>query len=184
MMSSGLIERRVRQIHSQLMRMRQRVASGAGPSFIVFNEAPTKESEPPPIADSERLHDGGRTRYAGSGDSQHGDDAFSYYLQFYFDQDEFRLDLPQGTLHPDEAERLLTERQGFFWLRDTNGESPHVQDFNPLQKVYAHGQEISAAADALFILLDVWRVPADFCWYVKAAPFEGGGYWEYGEAMG
>ena len=42
-------------------------------------------------------------------------------------------------------------------------------------------RRLSAAADVLFILLDVWRVPAGFCWYVKAAPFEGGGYWEYGE---
>jgi hypothetical protein len=182
-MTSTLLARRLAQIHDQLMRMRRRVTSGAGSSFIVFAERPTKDAQSPPITDSERLEDGGLTRYASSGDSRHGDDTFSYYVQFSFDEDDFRIDLPEETLHPEDAQRLLAERQGFFWLRDTNGESPHVRDFNPLQKLYAYGQERLAAADVLFILLDVWRVPVDFCWYVKAAPFQGGGYWEYGEPM-
>lgn len=157
----------------------------AGSSYIIFSEMPTSKGRgaaASPMLEAAALDDPppAASRY----ERRYGRDRFNYYAQFSFDENDFRIDLPNETLHPDEANRLLSEREGFFWLRTVNGTGhPDTRDFDPLQKIYGYGQERLAAADMLFLLFDVWSVPVDFCWYVTAALFEGGEQWEMDEPI-
>lgn len=184
MMASPIVARRAAQISDYLKTMGDRVKT-AGLSFIIFCEVPPRNERIDSVSPGlETVGPDDTPPVASRLERKYGRDRFSYYAQFCFDDDDFRIDLPNETLHPDEAGRLLSERAGFFWLRDVNGDAhPDTREFNPLQKVYAYGQERQAANDMLFLLLEVWNIPADFCWYVKAAPFDGGESWEWGEPL-
>lgn len=183
-MSQSTIQRRARQIEGYLSPMRRRVLAGAGDSFMSFVELPAKKKRLPrgirrlrPSAKSETVEDGPWTRIKWF--TCYGNDPFMHYVQFAFDERQFRMDLPENTLHPDEAERLLVERTGFFWLRGwSEAERPERGSLGPLNKIYAYGEEYQAALDMLFLLLDVWRFSPNFRWYVNSCPFENGDDWE------
>ncbi len=108
------------------------------------------------------------------------------FIQFSIEHDWFCVDLPRQTLYRPEAERVLGNRRGFFYLRDRPeftlyGED--VEKYDPFRKVYVYGDEKSAAEDMAYILFDLWRFPVDSRFYVTAASFNGEHEWEQGVAI-
>lgn len=179
------VERRAAQIHDWLMRMRRRRAEGSD-CFIIFDEEPPaakRKRRPPP---GMMIAEGGAP--PASPEPTHWEqrkvrDSFHHFVQFGFVEADFCIDLPVDTLSVTEAERLLAEREGFEWLREVRPDIEASRTHNPLVKTYAYDHERVAVDDMLFLLLDVWNVPVDFCWYVKAARFGGRGAWEWGVPM-
>lgn len=55
-----------------------------------------------------------------------------------------------------------------------------IEGDDPFRKIYACGDEPSAAEDMAFIFFDVWRFPVDWRFYVSAAAFGGNHRWEQG----
>lgn len=118
-------------------------------------------------------------------DSEHGwrgDDSQLRFLQFAFERKSFFIDIPKSTLFPAEAQKILRDRNGFFFLADRPQQLKGGTRFNPLCKVYINGDEQCAAEDAAFILFDVWNFPIDSRfhvsgfsnagWKLKAVPIE------------
>lgn len=181
MTHQGLIERRAAQIYDYLVLMRRRRAEGSD-CFLVFDEHGPSELRRRPPPGMEFADGYGHAKSAGP--PRTIKDSFNHYVQFAFDADAFYIDLPAETLHPDEAVRLTTEREGFFFLGDVQELSADLVALNPLQKIYKYGEEWQAAHDVVFILLDLWNIPVDFRWYVKAASFDGDDdRWEWGVPM-
>lgn len=179
------IERRASQIHDWLMRMRRRRERGTD-CFIIFDEEPPatkRKRRPPPGMLSA---DDGAPPAAPEPThwkKRKVPDSFHHFVQFGFGETDFCLDLPVETLSVTEAERLLAEREGFEWLREVRPDIEASRTHNPLVKNYDYGEERAATDDMLFLLLDVWNLPVDFSWYVKAARFGGRGAWEWGMPM-
>lgn len=108
------------------------------------------------------------------------------FVQFSFEKDWFCMDLPRDVLSFGEAMEVLWYRTGFFYLRDKpkfalRGE-PEGHD--PFRKVYAYGDEESAAEDAAFLFFRAWELPVDSRLYVSSAAFSGEHEWERGVALG
>ena len=108
------------------------------------------------------------------------------YVQFSFERRCFCLDMPRETLRRSEAQRILRERSGFFYLRDRprftlRGEE--VGDTDPFRKVFIYGEERIAAQDTAYIFFQVFRLPSDSPLYVSAASFSGPQQWELGEPI-
>jgi hypothetical protein len=113
---------------------------------------------------------------AGPGDFN-GDDR---YVQFAFTKRTFYLDLPNCTLFPLEAERLIRERSGFFYLKDHRQPwmsmdywQNTVRDFSPVQKIYLNSDTRSAAEDMAYIFYTLWKFPTDWQFYYRALVFHG-----------
>ncbi len=103
------------------------------------------------------------------------------FIQFSIEHDWFCVDLPRQTLYRPEAERVLRDRQGFFYLRERPqfalyGED--VEKYDPFRKIYTYGDEESAAQDMAYILFQVWRFQVDSRFYVSAGSFNGKFDWE------
>lgn len=104
------------------------------------------------------------------------DESQARFIQFSFEEKWFCLDMPLQTLYRAEAEQILRFRKEFFYLTDKpqftlTGED--VDGYDPFRKVYAYGDESSAAEDMAFIFFQVWRFPVDWRLSVKAAAFGG-----------
>lgn len=182
MTHSDPIERRASQIHGWLMRMRRRRERGID-CFIIFDEEPPAAKRKRRLPPGMMIADGGAP--PASPEPAHWTkkkvpDSFHHFVQFGFEEADFCIDLPVETLSATDAERLLAERDGFKWLSEVRPDIEASRTHNPLVKAYAYGHEPVAVDDMLFLLLDVWNIPADFCWYVKAARFGGRGKWEWG----
>jgi hypothetical protein len=111
---------------------------------------------------------------AGSRDNLRQDRSLNHFVQFSFEEKSFCLDMPRQTLSRAEAEQILRSRQGFFYLRNRpeftlKGED--VEGYNPFRKVYAYGDERSAAEDMAFIFYQVWRFPVHWQFFVTAGAF-------------
>ena len=112
---------------------------------------------------------------SGHGDGRRDSDR---YLQFAFMKQTFYMDLPKNTLWPDEARQLLSQRSGFFYLRDRrfpwmSFDAWHglVSTWNPVQKEYINSDPRTAAEDMAFILYTLWRFPLDWQFYHRALVF-------------
>jgi len=111
------------------------------------------------------------------------------FLQFAFLQDRFYLELPKSTLAAAEAQRLLTERHGFYWAREhcdywwVNADWEAMLKWDPLQKLYLYRDEDSAAEDMAFVLYDVWKFPLDQPWYINAGCFETAESFDTGKSL-
>jgi hypothetical protein len=93
------------------------------------------------------------------------------------------MDIPNMTLSRAEAELTLRRRSGFFYVKDNRQfEHPaeNVARFNPLRKVFVHGDERSAAEEIAFVFFNVWKFPVDWRFYVTAAAFHDRTNWEKG----
>lgn len=120
-----------------------------------------------------------------SGSADQGD-RFSRFLQFAFMKHSFYMDLPCRILFQSEARQILTQLNGFFYLKDRRW--PHmsyeswqytVRYWNPLQKEYLNGDERAAAEDMGFILFTLWKFPVDWDFYYRALHFgDGRRKWE------
>jgi len=103
------------------------------------------------------------------------------FVQFSFERQWFCVDMPRSTLFKPEAERILRERSGFFYLRDLPQFTLYGEDtegHDPFRKVYLYGDERTAAEDMAFIFFDVWKFPVDARLRVKASAFGDGPTWE------
>ena len=117
------------------------------------------------------------------GEGWRGEDGGNRYVQFSFEEKFFCLDMPRETLYRAEAEEILRDRRGFFYLRDQPqftlyGED--VEGHDPFRKVYVYGDERSAAEDTAYVFFKVWKFPIDSPFYVTAASFSGKKQWERG----
>ena len=147
--------------------------------FLVLNEfpVPSARREKTPCAEDEAasLSDAPRFRQ--------GDDNFFRYAQIGFHGDWFYLELPNAILFPAEAQRLIQERPGFFYLQD-RPDSPSafsadswtklVRDWNPVQKCYRAGDKMGAATDLAYVWFTLWKVPVEWLFQVKMSYFAGG----------
>ena len=112
-----------------------------------------------------------------------GGDHFVRWAQVGFHGNWFYLELMDTVLSPGEAERLIRERAGFFFLRDRlDGHSAFdadaaaklVRDFNPVHKCYRAGDRAELASDLAFLWFNVWRVPLDWVFHLKTNYFGSG----------
>lgn len=196
-------DRRVEQFVSYLDRMHERAHEIAhGPCFIIFEERkPSASGDEPELTEvkerelaivTEKFGDtrnivpdlGDEILFVDLPDEGwRGDDSGNRYVQFSFERNWFCMDMPLETLFRPEAEQILRDRMGFFYLRDRSqftlyGED--VEGHDPFRKVYVYGDERSAAEDMAYIFFTVWKFPVDSRLYVKSAAFSGKHEWEKG----
>jgi hypothetical protein len=99
-------------------------------------------------------------------------------VQFRFDGKWFAIDIPSTNLCPDEAERILKERRGFYREAEHSevGVTTNVNDlvrFDPIGRKYIYGDEREAAQDAAYVFYDVWGLTPDADLLVTASAFNG-----------
>lgn len=99
-------------------------------------------------------------------------------VQFCLEEKWFAIDLPSTNLYPEEAERILKERRGFYREaeRPDAGVTSNVNDLvqlDPIGKKYIYGDEREAAEDAAYLFYEVWGLPLDAKLLVTASAFEG-----------
>jgi len=110
-----------------------------------------------------------------------GDNQDERFIQFSFEKENFHLDMPCQTLSKIDAEKLIAEHKGFFYLSKAPEFMLHNEDvagFDPFRAVYFYGDERSAAKDMAHIFFDLWKLPIDAQIYVTAASFSGKHEWE------
>jgi hypothetical protein len=168
---------RIVQFTDYLKRMYTRTADEAKtPCFLIFarqTKAPSAEQTPRK----------GRSR-SSKGAASPGD---SRFVQFYFCKDWFAMEIPNTTIVPREAERLLRDREGFYREAekpdaDVNG-VVDVVEFDPVGKRYSYGQEQEAAEDAAWVFFDLWRLDPGERFSVSASSFESDHRWEQDELL-
>ena len=87
-----------------------------------------------------------------------GNDCLFRFIQVGFGSTEILLDIPNTTISATEAEFIIRSRSGFFFERERTQEP---SNFNPLQKIYRHGDEADLADDIAYIFVEVWHHPAE-----------------------
>jgi hypothetical protein len=150
----------------------------------ILNSAPEVPSESMPIGDGDCYRDEDYCRDADTSEDSNSTDADvcfdgasidsvdsdigfrlrERFIQFVFTEHTLRLDLPNSTITAAEAAKLLQDRSGFFrlierpnyWPRDN-----HFFKFDPVQKPYIYGDELSAAEDIAYVLYELWNCPID-----------------------
>ena len=105
-------------------------------------------------------------------------------MQFAFMDHGFYVDLPDTTLLPEEAKRLVAERAGFDFALNNPLKRLGERQFDPVQKQYRYAEQRAAAEDAAFVFFDLWRVPIDQRIKVRASAFEVARRWERGFLLG
>jgi hypothetical protein len=105
------------------------------------------------------------------------DDAVPRFVQFAFLPKWFCMDLPRQTLARAEAEIILRDLSGFFFLKDRPefrlDRNEPVEGYDPFRKIYVYGDEATAAGDTARIFFDVWKFPVDWRFFVTASAFSG-----------
>jgi hypothetical protein len=154
-------ERRIRQFEHYLALMEHRTLRlQKSDCFVIFSVPMGREI---------------RRRIAGS---------ISRWVQYAFMEGGFYLDLPDSTLLPEEAKRILAERTEFVFALDKPLKRDGERKFDPLQRQYRYGEQRVAAEDAAYVVFDVWRTPLDASIKVHASSFETERRWERGFSMG
>jgi len=154
-------ERRTRQFEHYLGLMEHRaVTLQKSDCFVIFSV---------PIARQIRRRVGGAT---------------SRCVQYAFLEGGFYLDLPDSTLLPEEAKRIVAERTGFGFALNNPLKRDGERKFDPLQRQYRYSEQRTAAEDAAYVMFDVWQTPLDAWVKVHAAAFETQRRWERGFSMG
>ena len=196
------LERRTEQFRHYLDLMPQRQAElTEGNSFIIFEERYRDAPGSKHLTDSKALvyeaalEEGGWDDGLGTSvvdetisidlpdEGWRGDESQSRFVQFSFNTRYFDMDIPNTTLYRAEAEIILRRRAGFFYVtecRQFEHPAEKVGTFNPLRKVYVHGDERSAAEDMAYVWFSVWKFPVDWRFYVTAAAFHDRVDWEKG----
>jgi hypothetical protein len=194
------LERRTEHFRHYLGLMRQRRAGlTKGNCFIIFEERlDTDDSGLRQLTESKTLIYQSTLEVAGwditselnetiildlPDDGWRGDDSQSRFIQFSFNTRYFDMDIPNTTLYCAEAEQILRHRLGFFYVKDCRQfEHPaeEANRFNPLRKIFTHGDERSAAEDMAYVWFNVWKFPVDWRFYVTASSFHDGIAWEKG----
>jgi hypothetical protein len=109
-------------------------------------------------------------------------------VQFCFREKWFAIDVPNTYLCPEEAEKILRKRRGFYReaANPETGVTKNVNDlvqFDPIGRKYIFGDEREAAEDAAYVFYDVWGLEPDAELLVTASSFEGPS-WEKDVVLG
>ena len=197
------LERRTEQFRHYLELMRQRRGTlTEGNCFLIFEERlTTHDLETPQLTESKALvyqpglevtgwDEGFGTLALDEAvvidlpdEGWRDDDSQLRFIQFSFNPRYFDMDIPNTTLYRAEAEIILRRRAGFFYVTDRRQfehPSERADKFNPLRKVYVHGDERSAAEDMAYVWFNVWKFPVDWRFFVTAAAFHERTKWERG----
>ena len=169
-----------------------------GDCFTIFDESAPEGADAPHIKESVaikvdcRANGGPASGESGSVDRPSANwvpgESFRY-LQFAFRRDCFYLELPNATVFPEEARRIMRDCTGFYYARNridlpwVRANWKDMVKWDPLQKVYLYRDEESAAADMALIMFRVWNFPVDWTWYVTAAAFGSGCRFEQGRPL-
>jgi hypothetical protein len=105
-------------------------------------------------------------------------------VQFAFMESGFYLDLPDTTLTPEEAKRVLDERPGFGFALNNLQKRLGERRYDPVQRQYQYTEQRAAAEDATYVFFDLWQTPLDAWIKVQASAFEIERRWERGFSMG
>ena len=134
----------------------EKANDGGGDCNIVFNERDDQggaEGDQPPKRDDARP---------------------KRFVQFAFSSKGFYMELPDSILTATEAEVILRERPQFFFASTherSDDPNAFVNQFNPLRREYANGEERLAAEDMAYVFFDVWKLPVSVPLDVKAGRF-------------
>ena len=92
------------------------------------------------------------------------DHGFKRFIQFSFERQWFCMDMPRSTLFKPEAERIMRNRSGFFYLRDLPQFTLYEEDtegHDPFRKIYLYGDEHTAAEDGGRQPAGAWVAPGE-----------------------
>jgi hypothetical protein len=186
-------ERRIQQFTEYLRRMYERAhPQGHGSCFMIFSEQSGSDSRDnclvesvelaAAIADGEAAGGASATRIeaptpASPAEGWRADNSPRRFVQFSFERNWFCLDMPSCTLFLPEAQKILRDRSGFFYLRDRPEFTLYEEDvdgYDPFRKVYLYRDEPTAAEDLAYIFFDVWKFPIDWRFYATASTFGDG----------
>jgi hypothetical protein len=117
-----------------------------------------------------------------------GEETQERMVQFCFEKDWFAIDIPNTVLQPEEANKVLRERSGFYReakkpSTDVTTSVEELVQFNPVGKKYIYGDEREAAEDAAFVLFTVGDVALNRTLYITASAFGDGPNWEKEEPL-
>lgn len=196
------LERRIKQFTHYLTLMRERHSTlTKGHGFIIFEESLNRDAPQRDELDESKVlvqestgEIGGFGGFASTWlderssmdlptEGWRDEKTDSRFIQFSFNRRYFDMDIPNVTLWPAEAEEILQDRRGFFFVKDRRQfEHPaeDVERYNPLRKVYVYGDQRSAAEDMAYVWFQAWNFPVDWRFYVTAAAFFDKTDWERG----
>lgn len=103
------------------------------------------------------------------------------FIQVTFTPRSFWMDIPESVLAKPETRGCWRKEPDFYFgVKERQKAHPDrtVDDLNPLRSVYDHGDEQIAAENIAYIFLDLWNLPVDVRFYVKAGTFDGANTWE------
>jgi hypothetical protein len=109
-------------------------------------------------------------------------DLWSHYVQFAWQGTWFYMELPDSTLGPSEAQRLIAARPAFFYLKDRpESQSAFseqawrklVAEHNPVHRLYRASEIMAAAQDTAYVWFTLWALPLDWVFYTRTAYFKG-----------
>jgi hypothetical protein len=108
------------------------------------------------------------------------------FVQFAFDAEDFFLDLPDSTLTPEEANRVVSERAGFQFVLGDASRKPadYERQFDPIQRRYRYSEKRQAAEDTAYLFFDLWKLPLGAWVKVDAQAFKSGRRWERRFSLG
>src|SRR5205085_7960435 len=66
-------------------------------------------------------------------------------VQFAFMEESFYIDLPDTTLTPEQAARVIAERPGFNYALNNPQKRLGERQFDPVQRIYGYLEKRSAA---------------------------------------
>ncbi len=104
-------------------------------------------------------------------------------VQFAFMSGGFYIDLPDTSITPEDA-RVIAQRPGFEFALDRPQKRLGERQSDPVQRQYQYAEQQAAAADAAFVIFDLWGTPLDAWVTVQASAFEVSRRWERNFSMG
>lgn len=192
-------QRRIRQVEDYLSLMARRVCrERVGDAFAVMDEevpgAGACKSErvkaaralvPALVAVGGRLDSTGAPELVGGADPEDDrpDRRQPRFMQFAFCERWFFMEMTSSTLTPGEAARALDDRSGFRYAGTSQPfcySTRLVRRHDPFCKQLLYGDEGLAAEDACWIWFDLWKLPLDTVFLVRAATFGVGRQFEQG----
>jgi len=160
----ALRQHRVEQFAEYLRRMGKRAHEEVGGACFMIFETPIEGAE-----------------------NVRGESLSDRTVQFVFEQNWFAVDLPNTSLLPGEAERIVRSRPGFYREAETPeanvSQTQDVVEYDPIGKKYTYGDEQEASEDAAWLLYDALNLSLNAEIRVRAADFEGEHEYEDGELL-
>jgi hypothetical protein len=92
------------------------------------------------------------------------------------------MDLPESVLHGPGIAGGFWRKEPDFYFGEKRRREAHpdlsANELNPLRTAYQPGDEQIAAENLAYLFFDLWNLPVDVRFYVKAGTFDGRKTWE------